>query len=314
MFKKLSIYDLGFFILLLLILAYPTECIAACKSGLLLWFNVIIPTLFPFILISYIIINSPIIDIISKYFSPIINFLFGASGYAGYAFIMGSISGYPMGGKIVSDLLSKNKITNKEAQYILTFCNNPSPMFIIGFIACELLHEPNLAIPMLVSIHIGNLITAFIYKKIYSIRTFTKNNYKASSREKLSFSYFDRCLTNTADILVKIGCYIIFFSLPVTLLLKLPINNILYYFTLSNIELSNGCHLLSSININLNLKFTLISSLSAFGSFSVIGQTASVINDNSLSIKKYFFSKIINGLVTLVIAFIVINIYMLKIW
>lgn len=308
MIKKGSLLDIIFMMLLIIILIFPNESISAAKSGLLLWFNVIIPTLFPFILISYIIINSSLIDIISKYFSPVISFLFGLSGYAGYAFIMGSISGYPMGGKIIADLLEQKKISLEEAQYMLTFCNNPSPMFVIGFIATGLLESPYLALPMLLAIHLGNIITALLFKKIYKVHKNKKCIYDSPKTTKsFSFNYFDDCLSYTSEILVKIGGYIIFFSLPISLFLKIPCENLPYYFSLSTLELSNGAHLLSSINISIYAKFSLLSSLTAFGSFSVVGQTASIVRGNSLCMKKYITSKIINAAITLITAFIIIN-------
>lgn len=307
MLKKLSLIDVGLIGILGLLLCFPNECISAGKDGLLLWFNVIIPTLFPFILISYIIVNSPILDIINRLFTPIISKILHLPGCAAYAFIMGSISGYPMGAKVISDLMEQKKATYSEGQYMLSFCNNASPMFVIGFICSQLLDKTNLALPMFLTIHLGNIITLIVTRKFYHLKHTSNATYKISKLKPFTFSYFDQCISSTAEILVKVGGYIIFFSLPMTLLTTLPINNVLFQFSISTIELSNGCALLANLSNNLELKYALLSSLAAFGSFSVIGQTASVIKKSRLSMKKYLFAKTINAVITFITAFIIIN-------
>ena len=50
--------------------------------------------------------------------------------YGSYALLLGLICGYPMGAKLTADLFREGKITKSEAQYLLTFCNNPGPVFI----------------------------------------------------------------------------------------------------------------------------------------------------------------------------------------
>lgn len=306
--KKINLLPyILFSILLFILLLFPNQSIIAVKEGLLLWFNVIIPTLFPFMILSYIILHSPIIDFINKIFAPIFNKVFHLSGVASYALIVGILSGYPMGAVIVSDLVKTKKITKKEGNYLLKICNNPSPMFIIGFVASALLYDSSLGVPFLISIFLGNLLTAIIFKKetkgIEINKILIKKNY-----ENFSFSYFDECIAQTAAVLLKVGGYIIFFSLPIILLSELYIDNIGYRFLISTIDLSNGAKLLSHLSCPLKLKYALIASLTAFGSLSVVGQTASVIKGSGLSIKNYFLSKIINGFITFICAFLVFSI------
>ena len=58
--------------------------------------------------------------------------LFNVPGEGAFAFLMGLISGYPVGAKIVTDLKDNNLCTTEEAERMLCFTNNSGPLFIIG--------------------------------------------------------------------------------------------------------------------------------------------------------------------------------------
>ncbi|PKM96158.1 MAG: hypothetical protein CVU84_00115 [Firmicutes bacterium HGW-Firmicutes-1] len=306
--KNVMMYILIIFALIVL-LRFPNESIAAGKEGLLLWFNVIIPTLFPFMILSYIILHSPIIDVINKVFTPFFKVLFGVSGVASYVLIMGILSGYPMGAILINDLVTSKKLSANEGSYLLTFCNNPSPMFVIGFVASAQLCNPKLGLPLLLSIYSGNFITSMLFKKSYPL-TYRPTHVAHKPNINLSFTYIDDCMAQTAKVLLKVGGYIILFSIPTLLLSTLPIQHISFKFLISTLDLTNGIHLLVHSSCNQLLKYALLSSLCAFGSLSVVGQTASVLKSSGLPINRYFFSKIINGSITFVCAIIIFELYL----
>ena len=298
-------------LLLIIILILPKTSMEAAKNGLLLWFNVIIPTLFPFILLSNLIINSSIINYINYLFSWLMAKLFNLPGVAGYALITGLLSGYPVGAKITADLLKQKSINIIQAQYMLTFCNNASPMFIIGFIATGLLNNSHLGISMMIAIYTGNLLTALIFKIIYynKLPPIKKASLNSNANHQISFSIFDDCIMNAITLIVKIGGYIIFFSIILNCFYLLPIkDNILKDFLLSLIELSNGAKILTCSNYSIEVIFVLLCTLVSFGSFSVHAQTASVITHTKLKINKYIFSKIINAAITFITALLIIHI------
>lgn len=296
-------------ILLLIILVLPKTSMEAAKNGLLLWFNVIIPTLFPFILLSNLIINSSLINYINYIFTWLMSKLFNLPGVAGYALITGLLSGYPVGAKITSDLLTKKSINLDQAQYMLTFCNNASPMFIIGFIATGLLDDSRIGIFMLIAIYTGNLITAFIFKIIYmkKLPPIKKESLRSRNNKSISFSLFDDCIMNAITLIVKIGGYIIFFSIILNCFYLIPINDsMIKDFLFSLIELSNGAKILTSNNYSIQVVFVLLCTLVSFGSFSVHAQTASVLTDTGLKINKYVLSKIINAVITFITALLIV--------
>ena len=134
---------LCFFVMLL----FPSKVFEGAKSGLLLWFLTVLPTLFPFLLISRLLLDSCACSLLNKLLAPVISRLFGISAQGSFAFIVGFLCGYPMGAKITADLFHARQISKAEASYLLSFCNNTSPAFLIHYIVLGYFQNPRLIFP-----------------------------------------------------------------------------------------------------------------------------------------------------------------------
>ena len=134
---------LCFFVMLL----FPSEVFEGAKSGLLLWFLTVLPTLFPFLLISRLLLDSCACSLLNKLLAPVISRLFGISAQGSFAFIVGFLCGYPMGAKITADLFHARQISKAEASYLLSFYNNTSPAFLIHYIVLGYFQNPRLIFP-----------------------------------------------------------------------------------------------------------------------------------------------------------------------
>ena len=134
---------LCFFVMLL----FPSEVFEGAKSGLLLWFLTVLPTLFPFLLISRLLLDSCACSLLNKLLAPVISRLLGISAQGSFAFIVGFLCGYPMGAKITADLFHARQISKAEASYLLSFCNNTSPAFLIHYIVLGYFQNPRLIFP-----------------------------------------------------------------------------------------------------------------------------------------------------------------------
>ena len=130
---------LCFFVMLL----FPSEVFEGAKSGLLLWFLTVLPTLFPFLLISRLLLDSCACSLLNNLLAPVISRLFGISAQGSFAFIVGFLCGYPMGAKITADLFHARQISKAEASYLLSFCNNTSPAFLIHYIVLGYFQNPD---------------------------------------------------------------------------------------------------------------------------------------------------------------------------
>ena len=117
----------------------PTVVSEGAKDGLLLWFMAIVPSLLPFMILSNILIKMKVTKYINRFFKPLFGIIFGVSAEGSYPILIGFLAGCPVGAKTTAQLYKNKDIGREEAQYLLTFCNNLSPMFLIEFIGVKCL-------------------------------------------------------------------------------------------------------------------------------------------------------------------------------
>ena len=100
-------------------------------DGLQLCADILIPSLFPFCVISTFIIRSDISNFLGKLLSPLGKLLFGINGNATCAIMLSMLSGYPVGAKLIGLLYEQNQLSQKQAQNLICCCVNPGPAFIV---------------------------------------------------------------------------------------------------------------------------------------------------------------------------------------
>ena len=155
------------------ILVYPTEGLKAAREGLNLWLNVMIPTLLPFLICTGILVQTGLISRLLAPFKTLWKIVFGISPAGAYAVLVGMLCGYPMGAKTASDLYENGQITQNEAEYLLTFVNQPSPVFVRTYLCQICLNGSVPFCRMLLILLVSEWMTAQFFRFI----VFRKKNY-----------------------------------------------------------------------------------------------------------------------------------------
>ncbi len=287
---------IGSFVIMLI---FPKETFLGASNGLLLWFQVVLPTLLPFIIVSNLFIHTNVAQYIARFCSPIMRKCFALSESACYAVLVGFLCGYPMGAKATADLIRAKKISKNEGQYLLSFCNNTSPMFIISFIVFQNFKDNSLLLGTLSILVIAPILCSFIFRNFYQIKQVNSDSYFIT-RAKFVFNFdiFDNCMMNGFDTITRIGGYMILFSILFTLCAKFPTN---YYVPF--LEISNGIPWIMSLNLPLSITFPYVLSLASFGGLCAVAQTNSMIQGTGIPISSYIIQKLITALVTSFLAF-----------
>ena len=200
-----------FFLLFLIMIFFPSQTLLGATNGLLLWFQIVIPTLIPTLIVSNILILSNAIPYITVYIGPIFQKLFFLSSNGSFAALTGFLCGYPVGAKVTAELVKNKQISLEEGNYLLSFCNNTSPNFISSYIISQQFREASLLIPSLCILYAANYICSLLFRKHYRI-TKIQDKY---DRKKLCFHFeiFDQAIMNAFDTITKIGGYLILFSI-----------------------------------------------------------------------------------------------------
>lgn len=175
---KRNALSIIFCIFTICLVIFSNSNLQATKNGLKLWANNVLPSLFPFLIATNLLKSTNIINHISKYCNKFMRPLFNVPGNCAYAFVLGLISGYPVGAKIVADLKNNNMCTQEEAERMIAFTNNSGPLFIIGTVGMTMFSSSEIGILLLVT-HILSAITVGI---ILGISSRIGNNHICNNR------------------------------------------------------------------------------------------------------------------------------------
>jgi Uncharacterized protein conserved in bacteria len=306
---KKYMYSIVIFCLLIFMFVKPTEAVMASKTGVLLWSETIIPTLLPFLILSGLIIQLDIVPIFTYFFAPILSKILGLTRNGAYVFVIGFLCGYPMGAKIASDMVTKKLITLNEGQYLLGFCNNVSPVFVITYIIFTNLQRQDLLFQTVLIIYSAPLIFAllsqFSYRKNITNEHFQPK--KEVSQIQINFELVDTCIMNAFKSITILGGYIVLFALITEIIYCLPIPNIFIKNILAGIaELTYGIQTIAKSNIPFHFKYLLIIGITTFGGLSSLAQTKSMIKQSKLSLLPYIKAKIIITGISILLALFLI--------
>ena len=119
----------AFILLFFLLLFFPEQSIQGASDGLLLWFHTVLPTLAPAMICTRMLLLTGGDRLLIKPLRPLFCRFFALSDTGAFILLSGMICGYPLGPALCAQALEKNRITRKEAAYLLAFCSFPSPMF-----------------------------------------------------------------------------------------------------------------------------------------------------------------------------------------
>ena len=101
--------------LLLLLALRPQRYAAACAEGIALWAKVVLPALFPFLVLTAWIARSGMADGLGRKLSPLLRRCGLPAASAG-AFLLSIGSGYPVGSRVVADLQRRGEIGRADAE------------------------------------------------------------------------------------------------------------------------------------------------------------------------------------------------------
>lgn len=298
----------------------PKVSISSASEGLNLWFNLLIPSLFPFILISDLLVSFGFIDIFAKFLEPIMRPVFNVSGIGIFPFSMSIMSGYPVGAKLTSKLRSINLISKIEGDRLISFSSTSGPLFIMGTVLIGMVGAPKLAGLMMIPHYLGAITIGLIFRfyKRENYRSLSNSyigkgakfkNYKNSS---IGF-IISKSIKDSMDSILIIGGFVIIYSVVINILLSSSTFNFILLKIASFInidvtllkgliagiiEITNGCSIISKLDIDLINKIIMLNCVIAWGGFSIHSQALAFISTTDISTTIYLVSKAIHSCLT----------------
>lgn len=318
-------------LLLPVILTVFTACLvifsntnlSAAKNGLVLWANSIVPSLFPFFVATELLSHTNFTYYLGKILNKFIKPIFNVRGEGSFAFIMGIISGYPIGAKIAANFRQNGICTKEECERLLSFTNNSGPLFIIGTVGITMFGNSTIGILLLVTHLLASITVGFIFRFWkYNVNSqVIRNNSYINSKDNITLSnlggIIGTSITSSINTILLIGGFVVLFSVIISILQTSqlldvfanclnPIFNLLHIpekfstgFISGILELTNGLNIICNIpEKNLSINIIMVSFLLGLGGISILLQVWSTIAKTDLSIKPYILGKLLHACIS----------------
>ncbi|MFC5405658.1 nucleoside recognition domain-containing protein [Cohnella soli] len=115
-----------------LALAFPQIALDASLRGVVVWWDVLFPALFPFFVLSELMLGFGIVHMAGMLLDPLMRPLFRLPGVGGFIVAMGFASGYPVGAKLTSRLMEQKLVNRDEGERLVAMTTTSDPIFLMG--------------------------------------------------------------------------------------------------------------------------------------------------------------------------------------
>lgn len=196
-----------------LILRNSEAAVAYIGRGLTLCARTVIPSLFPFMVISELLVSSGAGEAFGRLFSRLMQWLFGLSGAGASAVFLGSMCGFPMGAKTAVGLLDRNVISKNECEHLLTFTNNPGSAFLITAVGVTLYGNRRLGVLLYATVLGTGFLVGFLSR--FFLRRGehpTEHPHFPSGLHLGGVETFTGAVSGAATSMLTVCAYVIFFS------------------------------------------------------------------------------------------------------
>lgn len=293
MSRSMKKYCFSVTVLMVLLIFYSRQVISAAAEGVQLCIRTAIPSLFPFFVLSGILVPG-----ISTIRIPALQKLLKVPFGWESVFLLSAVGGYPIGAQCIAQGYKAKQLSKAQAQRMLGFCNNCGPSFLFGVVAPFFPNPGYAAVLMVISV-----LSAIFVGLLWKEGEVTCSDVPEITPVTLPKAV-KQALTSMANVCtwIVLGKIAVLFlnrfipqSLPVSI--KITLTGLL--------ELTNGCLALGKID-DLTIRFLVAAIMIPFGGVCVAMQISSICAEADLSVQNYIPQKLMQACISFLLAWIFI--------
>lgn len=293
------------------LVSMPDQAIAGAKDGLALCYNVIVPSLFPFFVMSSLVVDLGLAAYLGRAMEGLMRPLFRVSGSCAAAVALGFIGGYPVGARTALQVYQQGLCTKAEAERLLAFCNNSGPAFILGVVGAGVFGDSRVGLLLYLTHALASVLVGLIFR-FYGGRD---ERWTASARPKPIQTVtvpaaFTGAVARSLQSTLNICAFVVFFAVVLQLLSACGVFTALAQLlalagfepewakrlVAGLLELSSGVSSLRG-GAQLTGRVSMAAFMLGWAGLSVHCQVLSFLVDSGLSAKTYLLGKLCHGLI-----------------
>lgn len=284
----------------ILVLRNADAAVEYMGRGLSLCAKTVIPSLFPFMVISELLVSSGAGEALGRLFSRFMRWVFGISGAGASALFLGSMCGFPVGARTAVALYDKGVISRSECQHLLTFTCNPSSAFLITAVGVSLYDSRPLGVTLYCVVLGSGLLTGFLARLfLRSPKEPAEHPHYPSGLHPGGVESFTGAVSTAATGMLTVCAYVIFFS-TLTGVMGCTVGKwgrgegLGFTLLCGLLEMTGGISQASTLSGDLGLILT--AAFAGWSGISVHCQIMTLCGGRGLSFKPYLLAKAFQGL------------------
>ena len=143
---------------------WPELALEAMRDGIRLCGNVIVPSLFPFFVLSSLVVELGMSRYLGKLLEPVMVPLFRVNGACSSALALGFVGGYPVGARAALTLYQSGQCTKTECERLLAFCNNSGPAFILGVVGAGIFADSRVGLLLCLTHALASVCVGLVFR------------------------------------------------------------------------------------------------------------------------------------------------------
>ncbi|NLI13276.1 MAG: sporulation integral membrane protein YlbJ [Peptococcaceae bacterium] len=296
-------------------------------TGLKTWWNIVFPSLLPFFIASELLMSFGVVNFMGVLLEPVMRPLFKVPGAGAFVVAVGFTSGYPIGAMLTARLRADGLCTRVEAERLMSFTNNSSPLFMLVAVSVGMFNNPGLGMLIAAAHYLSNL-TLGLLLRFYAAgdterlaeppvsgrgvvrQAFSKMLQTQRQEKRPAGKIMGDAVKKSVTNLLNIGGFIILFAVLIRLMsaagiieiiaralgvFLLPLGfarEILPALGSGFFEMTIGSKLASEAAAPLLQQVVAVGMILAWSGLSVHAQAASMIADTDIRMRPFIFSRI----------------------
>lgn len=282
------------------LIIHPERYVTACFEGFSLWAKCVLPSLFPFIILSLTLVKTGIAERVSLPLKRVTGF-FNLPANAPACFLMSICSGYPAGSRILAEFYEGGALTKEDVDKLAPLCSTSGPLFIIGSVGFSMFGNKETGLWIFAAHALSALLFTLVYCR-FRPKSRALPRKMPKPEQNLLYSVFYGGVVSVA----VAGGFIAFFYVAAKILSDFgafePLAAILSplmgkdvadAFILGLAEITSGCKALS--NCSTPLAAPLAGFIITFGGISIIMQQLGYLTKIGVSPLKFTLIKAIEA-------------------
>ena len=297
----------------------PDIALLSAQKGIALWAGSILPALLPFFICVGFMNSLGITEYLPRGL---------------FVFTMSVLAGYPMGARIIGDMVRKGEIDLYEARRLISFASTSGPTFLLGAVGAGMLGSHEAGIVIAAAHYAAALMTGAVFCSILaavsgsrrhsSVKKGVKKSIYAGSLDPSCrsggikpaqpdlFTIFTDSILSALKSLGIVLAYIVMFMFITDLVQFSGILNIFDEPYMKAVfkglfEMTVGCSAVSKMLISIDLKTIISAFLVSFGGISVIGQSLSMLAESGVGAPYFISVKLCHGTLAAFTAWILLH-------